>query len=60
MTADSPVNVVKGPNGEAEIYEIWAGGRLIEYQVKFGDKVEKHPNIGAAYIAAGEKAGTKT
>ena len=60
MTTDSPVSVVEGPKGKAEIYEIWAGGRLIEYQLKFGGDVEVHPNIGSAYIAAGEKTGTKT
>lgn len=60
MTTDSPVAVIEGPKGKAEIYEIWAGGRLIEYRVKFGNEVETHANIGGAYIAAGEKTGTKT
>ncbi len=55
-----PVAVITGPKGNAEIIEIWAGGRLAEYQVRFNGVTEKFPNIGEAYIAAGEKTGTKT
>ena len=60
QSENEPVAVVEGPKGKAEIFEIWAGGRLIEYQVKHNGEIEKHPNIGEAYIAAGEKTGTKT
>jgi hypothetical protein len=58
--ADEQVAVVEGPKGKAEIIEVWEGGRLIEYQVRFDGKVEKCSNIGEAYIDAGEKVGTKT
>jgi hypothetical protein len=58
--ADEQVAVVEGPNGNAEIIEVWEGGRLIEYQVRFNGKTEKYSNIGEAYIEAGEKAGAKT
>lgn len=58
--ADEPVAVITGPKGQAEIIEAWSGGRLLEYQVRFNGQIEKFPNIGEAYIAAGEKTGTKT
>jgi hypothetical protein len=58
--ADEPVAVIDGTNGSAEIYEVWEGGRLVEYQVRFGGEVETFRNLGEAYIAAGEKAGAKT
>ena len=57
---DPPVAVVEGSKGKSEIYEVWDGGRLIEYQVHFGGTVESFPNLGEAYIVAGQKAGAKT
>jgi hypothetical protein len=57
---EEPVAVISGPKGEAEIVEVWSGGRLGEYQVRFNGQIERFPNIGEAYIAAGEKTGTKT
>ena len=58
--ADEQVAVVEGPKGKAKIIEIWEGGRLIEYQVRFDGAVESCSNIGEAYIEAGEKVGRKT
>jgi len=55
-----PVAVVEGTNGKSEIYEVWDGGRLVEYQVRFGNQVESFRNLGEAYIVAGQKAGAKT
>lgn len=60
MPDEPPVAVVEGPKGKAEIIEIWSGGRLIEYQVRFAGQIEKCVNIGEAYIAAGEKVGVHT
>lgn len=57
---DPPVAVVEGTNGKSEIYEVWDGGRLVEYQVRFGGEVESFRNLGEAYIVAGEKAGAHT
>jgi hypothetical protein len=59
MPDEPPVAVVEGPKGKAEIFEIWNGGRLQEYQVKFEGATESCVNIGDAYITAGEKVGTK-
>jgi hypothetical protein len=58
--AGESVAVIRGPKGSAEIFEVWSGGRIGEYQVRCGGQVERFPNIGEAYIAAGEKTGTKT
>jgi hypothetical protein len=58
--SEESVAVVEGPRGSAEIFEIWDGGRLIEYRVRFADQVQTYENIGEAYIAAGEKVGRQT
>jgi hypothetical protein len=58
--ADEQVAVVEGPKGKAEIIEVWAEGRLVEYRVWFNGNVEVCAAIGMAYILAGEKAGVKT
>jgi hypothetical protein len=54
------VAVIEGTKGAAQIFEVWDGGRLIEYQVRFGGEVTSCRNLGEAYIVAGEKAGAKT
>lgn len=60
QAAEEPVAVITGPKGNAEIFESWANGRLIEYSVRFNGQTETFKNIGEAYIVAGEKTGTKT
>lgn len=60
MTIEPPVATVEGPKGTADIFELWSGGKLVEYEVRFEGKVEKCVNIGEAYIYAGEKVGVKT
>jgi hypothetical protein len=59
-TEDEPVAVITGPKGDAQIFEVWLSGRQAEYQVLFNGQKETYRNIGEAYIAAGEKSGTKT
>ena len=54
------VAVIEGTRGTAQIFEVWDGGRLLEYRVRFGDEETVCRNIGEAYIVAGEKAGAKT
>jgi hypothetical protein len=58
--SEESVARVEGPNGAAEVIEVWADGRLVEYRVSFNGTVETFANIGEAYIAAGEKTGTPT
>jgi hypothetical protein len=62
--SDTLVAEVEGPLGKAEIYEVTSnlesGALKVEYEVRKGSQTEKHPALGAAYIAAGEMTGTKT
>ncbi|MCL6580760.1 MAG: hypothetical protein K6U08_03975 [Firmicutes bacterium] len=58
--AEESVAVITGPKGTAEIIEVWANRQLVEYYVRFNGQQEKYLNLGEAYIAAGEKTGTKT
>jgi len=39
VTNDSPVAVIEGPKGKAEIYE-YLVRNIIEYQVKFNDQTK--------------------
>jgi hypothetical protein len=56
VTNDSPVAVIEGPKGKAEIYE-YLVRNIIEYQVKFNDQTKTFNNLGEAYIEAGELVG---
>ena len=60
MADEEQVAVVEGPNGKAEIIEVWDGGRLIEYRVVFKGQTETLANIGEAYIVASDKVGVKS
>ena len=59
-TSNDPVAVVDGPNGKAEIFEIYTEGRNMEYKIVFNGQAETFPSLGEAYIEAGNRAGTKT
>ena len=59
MASETPVAVIEGPKGKAEIYEAIVRN-IIEYQVKFKDETKIFNNLGEAYLEAGELAGTKT
>ena len=56
VTNESPVAVIEGPKGKAEIYE-YLVRNIIEYQVKFNDQTKTFNNLGEAYIEAGELVG---
>jgi hypothetical protein len=62
--AETLVATVEGPLGKAEIYELTSdqpsGALAVEYEVRGVGERQKFPALGAAYIAAGEAAGTKT
>jgi hypothetical protein len=59
LTDESPVAVVEGANGKAEIYEKIVD-TIIEYTVKFNGQTKVFNNLGEAYIEAGDLAGTGT
>jgi hypothetical protein len=60
MANQDVVTVVEGPNGKAEVIEIWSPGKAMEYQIKFGAQTVTYKSLGEAYIEAGELTGTKT
>ncbi len=58
VSSDTPVAVIEGPKGKAEIYEYLVPERnIIEYQVKCNGEVKTYNNLGEAYIDAGDLAG---
>jgi hypothetical protein len=58
VSEDTPVAVIEGPKGKAEIYEYLVPEKnIIEYQVKCNGEVKTYNNLGEAYIDAGELAG---
>ena len=61
MPDETPVAVIEGPKGKAEIYEsVSAALQAIEYKVKFNEETQTFNNLGEAYLTAGELAGTQT
>jgi hypothetical protein len=56
---DTPVAVIEGANGTAEIYEKIVN-TIIEYTVKFKDQTKVFNNLGEAYLEAGELSGSPT
>jgi len=58
VSSETPIAVIEGPKGKAEIYEYLVPERnIIEYQVKCNGEVKTYNNLGEAYIDAGELAG---
>ena len=49
--------VVEGPQGRAEVYEVQESRSSIIYEVRFGGETQRFDSIGEAYIEAGMKAG---
>ena len=60
MPTESPVTVVEGPNGKAEVFEIKTPDGQMVYELRFKGKKETFAAMGQAYVIAGEKAGVKT
>ena len=58
ISSETPIAVIEGPKGKAEIYEYLVREQnIIEYQVKCNGEVKTYNNLGEAYIDAGELAG---
>jgi hypothetical protein len=61
MSNETPIAVIEGPKGKAEIYEyVSAAAQALEYQVKFNEQTQTFNNLGEAYLTAGELTGTQT
>lgn len=52
--------MVEGPNGSAEIVEIFESNQAMQYAVVFEGQTESFMSLGEAYIEAGLKAGRRT
>jgi hypothetical protein len=61
MPEATKVEVIAGPKGDAEIYELYEANQPLQFQIHFkGDKSEVFMTLGEAYLEAGKKAGVKT
>ena len=55
------VEVIAGPNGNAEIFELYESNQPLLYNIHFkGKESEVFMTLGEAYIEAGKQAGVKT
>ena len=54
------VETVVGPNGSAEIFEVFESNQALQYSVVFNGQTESYRSLGEAYIEAGIKAGRPT
>ena len=61
MADETKVEVIAGPKGDAEIYEIYEANQPLRYSIHFkGQQPEVFMTLGEAYLDAGKKAGVKT
>ncbi len=55
------IEVIAGPNGDAEIVELYEANQPLQYNINFKGKTsEVYMTLGEAYLEAGKKAGVKT
>ena len=56
---DTPIAVIEGPKGQAEIFELWSTvEKAMEYRVRQGAKEEgPFVSLGEAYLVARELTG---
>lgn len=61
MAEETRIEVIAGPNGEAEIYELYEDNQPLFYSIQFKGQVsETYRTLGEAYLEAGRLAGVKT
>ena len=61
MAEETKVEVIAGPRGDAEIYEIYEANQPLQYSIRFkGEQSQVFMTLGEAYLEAGKKAGVKT
>ena len=62
MTVEATkVEVISGPNGDAELYELYESNQPLQYNIYFkGETSEVFMTLGEAYLEAGRRAGVKT
>ena len=55
------VEIIAGPNGYVEIFELYESNQPLLYNIHFkGEESEVFMTLGEAYIEAGKRAGIKT
>ncbi len=60
VTTETPIAVVEGLNGKAEIFSVKGEDGQPVYEVRFAGKKKSYVTIGEVYLDAGEKAGVRT
>ena len=62
MTVEATkIENITGPNGDAEIYELYEANQPLQYNIQFkGEQSEVFMTLGEAYLEAGKRAGVKT
>lgn len=61
MAEETRIEVITGPNGDAEIYELYEDYQPLFYNIRFKGQVsEMFKTLGEAYLEAGRLAGVKT
>ncbi len=61
MAESTKIEVITGPAGDAEIYELYEANQPLQYNIHFkGDQSEVFMTLGEAYLEAGKRAGVKT
>jgi hypothetical protein len=60
VTTETPITVVEGLKGKAEIFSVKGEDGQPAYEVRFAGKRKSYVTIGEAYLDAGEQAGVKT
>lgn len=61
MAEATKIEVIAGPKGDAEIYELYEANQPLQYNIHFkGQQSEVFMTLGEAYLEAGKKAGVRT
>lgn len=61
MAEETRIEVIAGPNGDAEIYEMYEDYQPLFYNIHFRGQVsETFKTLGEAYLEAGRLAGVRT
>ena len=61
MPDKTKIEVIAGPNGAAELYELYEANQPLRYTIRFkGVQSRTFMTLGEAYLEAGVLAGVKT
>ena len=61
MPEETKIEVIAGPKGEAELFELYEPNQPLRYTIRFkGVQSRTFMTLGEAYLEAGVLAGVKT